>query len=59
MSEYTRKMMRIRSLSKAGYPFGKNDLTREEWEDLVSLDNVLTEIENKQPRPFYMVEMKQ
>jgi hypothetical protein len=51
-------MMRIRSLSKAGYPFGKNDLSREEWEDLAALENVLGEIENKQPRPFYMVEMK-
>ena len=34
LSEYTVKMFRLRRLKVAGYPFGKNDLTLEEWQDL-------------------------
>lgn len=31
---YTLKILKLRRLQKAGYPFGANDLTLEEWEDL-------------------------
>jgi hypothetical protein len=51
-------MLRIRALKKAGYPFGKNDLSVEEWEDLGRLEDVLAESERKQPRPVYLVEIK-
>ena len=34
LSEYTHKMFKLRQLRKAGYPFGKNDLSLEEWMDL-------------------------
>jgi hypothetical protein len=51
-------MLHIRSLKKAGYPFGKNDLSVEEWEDLGMLEDVIEESERKQPRPVYMVEVK-
>jgi hypothetical protein len=34
ISEYTEKMFGIRRLIAAGYPFGKNDLSLEEWIDL-------------------------
>ncbi len=31
---WTQRLLRIRRLRKAGYPFGKNDLSYEEWTDL-------------------------
>lgn len=31
---YTLKLLGLRELSIAGYPFGPNDLTAEEWHDL-------------------------
>ncbi|MGD0020832.1 MAG: hypothetical protein ABSC54_00870 [Smithellaceae bacterium] len=41
LNVYTLKMLRIRNLQAAGYPFGKNDLTAEEWEDLGKLNDIL------------------
>ncbi|MEN6638775.1 MAG: hypothetical protein ABFC95_06210 [Smithella sp.] len=41
----------------AGYPFGKNDLTLEEWEDLYKLREVMDA--QKQPIPVYLVKIKQ
>ena len=38
---YTGKMLRIRNLQMAGYPFDKNDLSPEEWEDLGRLNETL------------------
>jgi len=35
------KIFAIRTLKNAGYPFGKNDLTMEEWQDLGRLEEVL------------------
>ena len=32
--QYTWKMIRIYNLQQGGFPFQKNDLTLEEWEDL-------------------------
>jgi hypothetical protein len=34
-------MFRIRNLQMAGYPFGKDDLSFEEWEDLGALNNAI------------------
>lgn len=34
LNAYTAKLFRLRLLRAAGYPFGANDLTPEEWEDL-------------------------
>ena len=34
LSEYTRKLFRLRALRLAGYPLRARDLTMEEWEDL-------------------------
>jgi hypothetical protein len=33
ISPYTIKMLRVRLLRLGGYPFKRNDLTPEEWED--------------------------
>jgi hypothetical protein len=48
----------IRVLKKAGYPFGKNDLSVEEWEDLGKLEDIISEKERSQPRPVYLVTVK-
>ncbi len=34
-------MFRIRQLKEAGYPFGKNDLTLEEWMDLGTVEEIM------------------
>lgn len=34
-------MLMIRKLKKAGYPFGKNDLTLEEWIDLGMVEETM------------------
>lgn len=34
LSPYTHKILRLRRLQQAGYPFEANDLELEEWEDL-------------------------
>lgn len=38
---YTEKLLRIRMLQEAGYPFGVNDLEYEEWLDLGRLKQAL------------------
>ena len=38
---YTAKLLRIRNMRMAGYPFGANDLTFEEWEDLGAIEQWL------------------
>ena len=40
-SDYTLKLFYIRRLMKANYPFSANDLSREEWEDLGRIEEVL------------------
>jgi hypothetical protein len=40
-NEYTLKMLRIRHLKIAGYPFKANDLTLQEWEDLGQLEKAI------------------
>lgn len=39
--DYTIKMLNLRTLQKAGYPFGANDLTLEEWSDLGQVKEAL------------------
>lgn len=41
LDEYTIKIFRIRQLKAAGYPFGANDLTLEEWEDLGQVEETM------------------
>lgn len=41
LHEYTQKLIRLRSLRMAGYPFGADDLTLEEWIDLGRLEQCL------------------
>ena len=48
-------MFRIRHFKNAGYPFGKNDLTIEEWEDLGKLEDVMRELNDRIPRPVYLL----
>jgi len=38
LNPYTHKLLRLRTLRTAGYPFGANDLTYEEWLDLGQLE---------------------
>lgn len=38
---YTRKMLWLRRLRAAGYPFRRCDLTMEEWEDLARLEDMI------------------
>ena len=38
---YTMKLLRIRGLRMAGYPFKANDLTPEEWEDMGKVEQWL------------------
>jgi len=40
--DYTRKMLRVWRLQRAGFPMSANDLTLEEWEDLGRMKEVLT-----------------
>lgn len=44
---YTRKLLQIRGLKLAGYPFSANDLTLDEWYDLGRLEQCL-----QTPPPF-------
>ncbi len=39
LHEYTHKMLKIRHLKLAGYPFRANDLALEEWMDLGVLED--------------------
>lgn len=41
LDEYTVKMFKLRQLKKAGYPFGANDLTLEEWMDLGQVEETM------------------
>jgi hypothetical protein len=41
LDSYTIKIFRIRQLKMAGYPFGANDLTLEEWEDLGTVEETM------------------
>ena len=38
---YTHKLLRLRRLKLAGYPFGANDLTMEEWFDLGKMEEMM------------------
>jgi hypothetical protein len=38
---YTHKLLRLRRLQQAGYPFHANDLTYEEWLDLGRVNECL------------------
>ncbi len=38
---YTMKILRLRRLIRAGYPFQANDLTVEEWEDLATANEMI------------------
>ena len=42
LNEYTIKMFNIRRLRMAGFPFGKNDLTLEEWDDLGLIEETIS-----------------
>jgi hypothetical protein len=55
---YTRKIMEIRHLKNAGYPFRANDLLLEDWQDLGTLEEAMKDITKMQPRPVYLVKMK-
>ena len=37
-------MLEIKDLQQAGYPFGKNDLTIEEWRSLGTVNNIIQRI---------------
>ena len=50
LDEYTIKIFRIRQLKMAGYPFGANDLTLEEWEDLGTVEETM-KWQTKAPSP--------
>ena len=41
---YTAKLLRIRGMRMAGYPFEPDDLTPEEWEDLGKVEQWLLQI---------------
>jgi len=41
LNPYTIKLLRLRLLRFAGYPFGANDLTPEEWEDVGKVESWL------------------
>lgn len=55
---YTQKIMEIRRLREAGYPFTANSLTLEEWQDLGAYEEIMQERERNQPRPVYLVKLK-
>ncbi|MFA5753986.1 MAG: hypothetical protein WC905_01315 [Patescibacteria group bacterium] len=55
---YTLIIMKLVGLMAAGYPFGKNDLTFEEWEDLGTMMDILENKKREKPIPVYMVTMK-
>ena len=42
ISDYTAKLLRVRSMRLAGYPIRANDLTHEEWIDLGKIEAWLT-----------------
>lgn len=44
---YTLQIMHLHALQFAGYPFGKNDLTVEEWLDLARYKEVIEECRMK------------
>lgn len=48
---WTLHMMEIKDLQVAGYPFGKNDLTIEEWRSLGMINNVIARINEAAARP--------
>jgi len=50
LDEYTVKILNLRQLKKAGYPFGANDLTLEEWLDLGLVEETM-EWQTKAPSP--------
>lgn len=39
--EYTIKLLDITLLQQGGYPFAADDLTLDEWADLVTVNNIL------------------
>lgn len=41
---WTRHMLAIKDLQSAGYPFGKNDLSIEEWRALGIINNILRQM---------------
>ena len=41
MCEYTIKMFNLRQLRKAGYPFGANDLSLEEWLEMGKVEETM------------------
>ena len=41
IGEYTSKLLRLRTLRMAGYPFRANDFTPEEWQDLGEIERWL------------------
>ncbi len=41
LDEYTRKIFWLRRMQTAKYPFGPNDLTLEEWEDLGAVEETM------------------
>lgn len=41
---WTLHMLEIKDLQGAGYPFGKNDLTIEEWRSLGTINNIVLRI---------------
>jgi len=41
ISQYTLSLFEIRRLRAAGYPYQKNDLTLEQWEDLGMMEDMM------------------
>ena len=47
ISPWTYHLLQIRKLQKAGYPFDKNELTIEEWQDLGTVNEKIESIEQE------------
>lgn len=47
--------MKLVNLKSAGYPFEKNDLSPEDWEDMGIMTDVLRNNEKNKPVPVYIV----
>lgn len=47
ISPWTYHLLQIRRLQKAGYPFERNELTIEEWQDLGTVNEKIESIEQE------------
>lgn len=49
LGPYTLKLLGIRRMRMAGYPFGKNDLSLEDWIDLARVEEALVKWQTRTP----------